>query len=681
MTAVALRLDRAQSEAKTRTAFEENVRLALWRMENTLAPLLARESARPYFEYSSYYPAERAYNKMFEEIDSEDVIVPSPLLTERAPYTLLHFQLDPRKRITSPEAPVGRARDLSISAFNNASDIKASEARLKDLSAKLDAGHLLALLKQDHARDQAEASEPVLNSAGGVAQTAAPQMPAADTMQVAFAPSTDQPAAEKKQTVIQQPSAQNEKDYDGSRSEDRKNLSELTFRRSIQSKAMSQNTVVQQNSSGYSSSSSFSAKPAASESVQVVSSLKREAMEMDTVKAAAKTTAPRSREATGGDMKESVADSMQLERKHAKQAGLLQASIHEGLMKPLWLEHMLILSRRVSVNNKDYVQGCLLDWPGIRKDLLDNIRDLLPQADLAPVTDGQTDVHGRTLAGLPVRLKPDSAPRVLSHGITPVQVALLIAWVCVLAAAGAIGTLLVGAVSLSERRGAFVSAVTHELRTPLTTFRMYAEMLAEGMVTDETKRHEYLTTLCAESNRLTHLVENVLSYARLERNRANSRIESVSAGDMLDRIKDRLVQRAGQAGMTIHIGDDAESRNVRIKTDASAVEQILFNLVDNACKYAANAGDKTIHIDMTPDRKDLLLRVCDHGTGITREEAKRLFRPFSKSAKHAAESAPGVGLGLALSRRLARQMGGDLVLEHQTEGSGACFVVSLPRDV
>ena len=85
-------------------------------------------------------------------------------------------------------------------------------------------------------------------------------------------------------------------------------------------------------------------------------------------------------------------------------------------------------------------------------------------------------------------------------------------------------------VALSERRGAFVSAVTHELRTPLTTFRMYAEMLAEGMVPSPEARQKYLETLRREADRLAHLVENVLQYARLERGRPGGRRENVTAG-------------------------------------------------------------------------------------------------------------------------------------------------------
>ena len=105
LTVAALRLDRLQWEAGARAAFEENVRLALWRMETALAPLLARESSRPYFVYSAFYPAQRAYNGMFEEIEAGEVLMTSPLLAEPVPDVLLHFQIGPDGAMTSPQVP------------------------------------------------------------------------------------------------------------------------------------------------------------------------------------------------------------------------------------------------------------------------------------------------------------------------------------------------------------------------------------------------------------------------------------------------------------------------------------------------------------------------------------------------------------------------------------------------
>ena len=124
----------------------------------------------------------------------------------------------------------------------------------------------------------------------------------------------------------------------------------------------------------------------------------------------------------------------------------------------------------------------------------------------------------------------------------------------------------------------------------------------------------------------------------------------------------------------------SDLRAVRVHVDRSAVERILFNLVDNACKYARDASDRRIHLDCASDARALRLTVADHGPGIDAREARRLFRPFHKSARDAAQSAPGVGLGLALSRRLARALGGDL-RSVRTDWNGASFCLRLPRQV
>jgi signal transduction histidine kinase len=261
---------------------------------------------------------------------------------------------------------------------------------------------------------------------------------------------------------------------------------------------------------------------------------------------------------------------------------------------------------------------------------------------------------------------------------SPARVSLVVAWLCVLLAGTAVAFLLHGTLSLSERRAAFVSAVTHELRTPLTTFKMYSEMLAAGMVPEAARRQSYLDTLCSEANRLGHLVENVLAYARLERGNARSRVEKIPIAALIDKVKPRLDQRAEQAGMKILVDSDEPARRTVVHVDTAAVEQILFNLVDNACKYAApTAAEKVIHLEALPDGKFAMLRIRDHGQGISAEGAKHLFQPFSKSAQEAAHTAPGVGLGLALCRRLSRSMGGDLRLDAVVK-NGACFVLSVP---
>jgi signal transduction histidine kinase len=143
---------------------------------------------------------------------------------------------------------------------------------------------------------------------------------------------------------------------------------------------------------------------------------------------------------------------------------------------------------------------------------------------------------------------------------------------------------------------------------------------------------------------------------------------------MVGRMEERLAQRAAQAGMELCVDVPA---GVAVLTDPSAVEQVLFNLVDNASKYAAPAVDRRIHVECETRRGRVALSVRDHGPGVDAATARRLFEPFSKSVQTAAKTAPGVGLGLALCRRLARSMRADLRHE-RVPGGGARFVLWLP---
>jgi signal transduction histidine kinase len=334
------------------------------------------------------------------------------------------------------------------------------------------------------------------------------------------------------------------------------------------------------------------------------------------------------------------------------------------LLRPLWMERDLVLARRAPGG----VLLAKLDWPMLQRRLPLEIADLFPYARVEPAGSGGNE---RLLASLPVRLEPGPLARPVPDDGSPVWLGLGLAWTSVLLAVGAVVTLLLGAVALSERRAVFVSAVTHELRTPLTTFRTYTEMLARGMV-PEASRADYLETLRREADRLAHLTENVLLYARLERGPGGHRVEEVELGALLDRVRPRLESRAAQAGMTLAVAD----LEARVRGDATAIEQILFNAVDNACKYAAAADDKQIRIEGRPEGGRVVVEVSDGGPGIPPEDRRRLFQPFSRSARDAAGRAPGVGLGLALSRRLARAMGGDLELVERN--AGACFRLTLP---
>jgi signal transduction histidine kinase len=348
------------------------------------------------------------------------------------------------------------------------------------------------------------------------------------------------------------------------------------------------------------------------------------------------------------------------------------------MMNPIWLDKDLFLVRRAYIGKQEYIQGCWLDWPSIRTMLLRRIEDLLPHADLAPLQNASAAGQTRLLASIPVMLFPGPVPEEPHEGWSILYMSLSIAWAGVLLATFAVAIVLRRTMELNQRRGAFVSAVTHELRTPLTTFRLYTEMLDAGMVTEDAKRKQYYSTLHGESERLSHLVENVLMYAQLENSRGGAeRIEAVRLVDLKERMAPSLSERAMQSGMELSIEIAEQACHATVRVDISAVERILFNLVDNAGKYGRADHDPRILLSIALKGGMAALSVCDCGPGIAPRLRKKLFLPFSKSASEAANSAPGVGLGLSISRGLARQMQGDLQYDFGFK-DGACFVLTLP---
>lgn len=342
-----------------------------------------------------------------------------------------------------------------------------------------------------------------------------------------------------------------------------------------------------------------------------------------------------------------------------------------GPMQAQWLDGQLLLMRRARIGTQVVAQAAVVDWPRCRHQLLTAITDLLPAADLA--TAAGDEAPELRLAALPVRLVPGSGI------IQPLRPAawwtLLAAWLGTLIGITGTATLLTMAHRLGERRAAFVSAVTHELRTPLTSMRLHADLLADPRIAnDPDKRAGRIAVLRAEAGRLAHLIDNVLDYARLERRRPPSP-RAVVLAELLTPLVPRLGERLAAAGLALTC---AELPAATVRCDAAAVERILFNLADNAAKYATNATDRTVMLRVLIADRRLELRLRDHGPGVAADVRARLFVPFARSAEAAAGHAPGVGLGLALCRRLARAQGGDLRLDEPADGQGTEAVLTLP---
>ncbi len=357
-----------------------------------------------------------------------------------------------------------------------------------------------------------------------------------------------------------------------------------------------------------------------------------------------------------------------------------------GAPRPVGLGHAgggeLVFMRDVAAGEALIRQGFWVDWPALRGELLRGVRDLLPRAQLHPLSVADDKASpaelGRRLASFPADLDPGAVPGVPGAGWSPLRITLGVSWGGMLLALGAIATVLHAATDLAERRGRFVSAVTHELRTPLTTFCLYSQMLADGMVPEGEAKMEYLRTLRRESSRLAGIVETVLDYARLSpRNRPQRRggdARGLLVDELLERVAPALAQRVAQSGMSLVLASSVPAGSTA-RADAGSVERILANLVDNSCKYAVNAHDKRIEVSARLEGSHLIIRVGDHGPGIAPLDRQRIFKAFERGTPQGDGSIPGLGLGLALAQGLARDMGGRLSL---VQAQPAAFELELP---
>jgi signal transduction histidine kinase len=231
------------------------------------------------------------------------------------------------------------------------------------------------------------------------------------------------------------------------------------------------------------------------------------------------------------------------------------------------------------------------------------------------------------------------------------------------------------ALHFAERRSNFAAAVSHELKTPLTAIRLYAEMLRDGLVSGDEKRREYYGSISAETERLSRLIDNVLEFSRLER---GARSLALSVGDPAPVVREAaslLQPHAAAHGLALELSVEEVLPPVRFERDA--LLQIVFNLVDNAVKYGRGEPAR-IEVACRRAESGVAIAVRDHGPGVPREELARILEPFYRRGDELTRSAPGAGIGLALVRSLAQQMGAALALSN-AEGGGLAVTVTLAR--
>lgn len=224
---------------------------------------------------------------------------------------------------------------------------------------------------------------------------------------------------------------------------------------------------------------------------------------------------------------------------------------------------------------------------------------------------------------------------------------------------------------LDKLRSAMLSNVSHELRTPLTGILGSAQNLRDGIAGELTQtQNEYVEMIESGSGRLIRVVNELLEWSRLQSGHSRVQHTSLALQPLIDEVFMLLRPAAESKGVRLEFTAGTAST---IEGDADKLKQILINLVDNAVKFSP-AGT-AVQVRCEPGPNGLRLVVIDQGPGVAPEDAPHIFERFFRS--QASDSAPGIGLGLAIARNLARLHGGDLTLQPRPE-RGSIFTLCLP---
>ncbi len=227
---------------------------------------------------------------------------------------------------------------------------------------------------------------------------------------------------------------------------------------------------------------------------------------------------------------------------------------------------------------------------------------------------------------------------------------------------------------LDVEKDLFLSQVSHEVRTPMTSIRSFSEILLDPRGLEPAKSERFLRIIHEESVRLTRLLDSTLELNLLEHGEAPWQLVPIDPEMALD--NSIAICQGLAAAARVRLAEGERACGVVVPGDADRLSQVFINLISNAIQYNA-AGDPWVRVSSRLDPGCWEVLIEDNGPGIRPEERELIFSKFRRGWAHTRTSAPGAGLGLAISWQIMRRLGGSLSLA-QGSGSGACFRVRLP---
>jgi len=229
--------------------------------------------------------------------------------------------------------------------------------------------------------------------------------------------------------------------------------------------------------------------------------------------------------------------------------------------------------------------------------------------------------------------------------------------------------------NLARLQTDFVNKVSHDLRTPLTGIRMFAETLLLGRAKDPDEVRECLESIQAEATRLSTMIERLLEWGRME---AGRRPYEPAPHDVRGIVDAALAMLAPQLRACPAVIETKIPECLpKVLVDRDAVAEALFNILENAHKYAQPHGH--IIVTASVEGRTVKLAVTDNGPGVPKQDERTIFEKFSRGSDERSRSVPGMGLGLAIVEHIVRAHGGRVTLASEP-GKGATFTLHLPTN-
>ena len=227
----------------------------------------------------------------------------------------------------------------------------------------------------------------------------------------------------------------------------------------------------------------------------------------------------------------------------------------------------------------------------------------------------------------------------------------------------------------SRAKTQFLAAMSHELRTPLNAIGGYAELIEMGLGGSVSEQQrDYLGRIRASQQHLLRIINDLLNYGQIEAGKLTYERQPVLLFKVLDAIVTMMAVQAAPKHIALDVRDC--SGDLAAIGDRLKIEQIVLNLVSNAVKFTPPGGAVTL--ECSDEGDTTAIRVRDTGPGIPADSVEQIFEPFVQLGRSLSGGPDGAGLGLAISRDLARAMGGDLTVD-SVPGRGSVFTLTLPR--